>query len=179
MHSINTDIFFFINGYAGMSPLLDAVFLFITTPLTFLLIGGGVVWFVFIRPLVHRDPTVRLYALRDTLFFLVALFMVYAVVELLKGLVSYPRPHQFLHGIRTLIVYGDYDSFPSLHAALSFALATVTYRKYPRVGVLLFGCATLVGISRVFVGVHFPIDIIVGAFLGVSIPVLIAKIMKQ
>jgi len=58
-------------------------------------------------------------------------------------------------------------SFPSGHAATSFAAATILSFAFPRFAPLLFVLAAAVAWSRVYVGVHYPLDILGGALLGV------------
>lgn len=179
MHNLNIQTFFFINGYAGQSVLLDKIFLFITNPLIFIMLGVTATWIIFIRPLYKKDPIERLSALRDALFFVISMAFVWFIVAMIKSVVAFPRPYQYLHGVKTLLVYGDFDSFPSLHAAFSFALAFLVLKRHRTWGIVLFAMATLVGLSRVFVGVHFPIDIIVGAFLGVLIPWCLYTLIRR
>jgi len=60
-------------------------------------------------------------------------------------------------------------SFPSAHTATSFAAAWLLSRHYPRRTPLLFGVAGLVGLSRLYLGVHYLTDVLVGAALGVAL----------
>jgi undecaprenyl-diphosphatase len=60
-------------------------------------------------------------------------------------------------------------SFPSGHAATSFAGATLLAWYAPRLAVPLYALAALVAWSRVYVGVHYPLDILAGAALGVAV----------
>ena len=64
-------------------------------------------------------------------------------------------------------------SFPSGHATVSFACATVLAVAVPRLRWWLFALATLIGLSRVYVGVHYPADVLVGALLGVGLGLLV------
>ena len=57
-------------------------------------------------------------------------------------------------------------SMPSLHAANSFALAVVLSRAVPRLAPLLYGFASLIALSRVVGGVHWPSDVVAGALVG-------------
>jgi membrane-associated phospholipid phosphatase len=59
--------------------------------------------------------------------------------------------------------------FPSGHAATSFAGATVLALALPRLAVPLYALATLIALSRVYVGVHYPGDILAGALLGAAV----------
>jgi membrane-associated phospholipid phosphatase len=57
-------------------------------------------------------------------------------------------------------------SFPSGHAASAFAFATGVTRELPTVGIPIHGAAAAVAYSRVHTGVHYPLDVIVGAVVG-------------
>ena len=59
-------------------------------------------------------------------------------------------------------------SFPSGHATVSFACATVLALAVPRLRVPLFVLAALIAWSRVYVGVHYPFDVLAGAALGIA-----------
>jgi undecaprenyl-diphosphatase len=58
-------------------------------------------------------------------------------------------------------------SFPSGHATVSFACATVLTFAIPRLVVPLYALAALIAFSRVYVGVHYPSDVLAGAVLGI------------
>jgi undecaprenyl-diphosphatase len=70
---------------------------------------------------------------------------------------------RFLLGLKTSL------SFPSAHAANWFAQAMLFTLLYPRRGFWFFLCAAAVAYSRIYVGVHYPIDVLGGAVLGVVI----------
>jgi len=63
------------------------------------------------------------------------------------------------------------DSFPSGHATVSFACATVLALAVPRLRAPLYALAALIAFSRVYVGVHYPFDVLAGAVLGVGIAI--------
>ncbi len=70
------------------------------------------------------------------------------------------------------IIVGDgaaNSSFPSSHATMSFALAYVLASIEPRFRMFFFLIATGIALSRIYLGVHFPSDVIVGALLGLFI----------
>jgi undecaprenyl-diphosphatase len=64
-------------------------------------------------------------------------------------------------------------SFPSGHAATSFACATVLSVFVPRWRVPFFALATLIALSRLYNGVHYPSDVLAGALLGVATALLL------
>jgi undecaprenyl-diphosphatase len=85
--------------------------------------------------------------------------------------VDYPRP-------KALVPVPHDASFPSGHAATSFAAATVLTFAFPRLGPALFLLAAAVAFSRVYVGVHYPLDILGGAALGVLVAVALHALLR-
>ncbi len=71
------------------------------------------------------------------------------------------------------------SSFPSGHTASAFGFATGAGAAWPAASAPLRALATLVGYSRVHTGVHYPADVIVGAFLGVSAAELAGRLLDR
>ena len=66
-------------------------------------------------------------------------------------------------------------SLPSGHATVAFACATALALPVPRLAVPLYALAALIAFSRVYVGVHYPVDILAGAVLGLVVGVAVAR----
>jgi undecaprenyl-diphosphatase len=77
-----------------------------------------------------------------------------------------PRPCQVLHNVHLLVSCGSGFSFPSSHAVNNFAAALILAFFFPRAKWWFFGFASIVAFSRVYVGVHYPSDIIGGMVIG-------------
>lgn len=100
------------------------------------------------------------------------------VCRVLKNLIARPRPPYDNIPIRLIISATNSPSMPSAHASDSFALFAFTYTIYRRWALILLVFAILVSYSRVYVGVHYPSDIIVGALVGSIIGLLSAVLLK-
>jgi undecaprenyl-diphosphatase len=101
----------------------------------------------------------------------------YLVQQVIKPVAKRKRP--FVD--RDVVVVGvraSDASFPSGHTASSFAAATAIAAFYPRSAPLVFSLATLVGISRVHLGHHFPSDVAVGSVVGIGTGTLVAGLIK-
>jgi len=90
-------------------------------------------------------------------------------VETIKALTDRTRPFWVLEGTRVIGWRERGRSFPSGHAAQAFFLATlISHQFQPGMAttVALYACAALVGVTRIYVGAHYPLDVIGGALLG-------------
>lgn len=70
------------------------------------------------------------------------------------------------------------SSFPSGHASGIFGISYIVSRRYPETRIYMYSLATVVAISRVYLGRHYPTDVIAGAALGILSGYLTEKILK-
>jgi undecaprenyl-diphosphatase len=82
----------------------------------------------------------------------------------------YPEPKPLVHVPHT-------GAFPSGHTSTAFACATVLAWSDRRLAIPAYVLATLIGISRVYVGVHWPLDIIGGAVLGTLVATALLRLL--
>lgn len=99
---------------------------------------------------------------------------------LLKNLVARVRPYEVVEGLSSLVGPMHDLSFPSGHSSTSFASATaitlsMSRENRRRWSVLLYVLAVLICISRLYVGVHYPTDVLAGAAIGIFCGVCGAK----
>ena len=97
--------------------------------------------------------------------------------QIIKPWVGRIRPsHEFYEYINLLVSKGGIYSFPSNHAANSFVFATVLSYFYDKNRISLYILASTIAFSRVYVGVHYPLDIIFGSIIGYIISWIILSI---
>jgi undecaprenyl-diphosphatase len=86
--------------------------------------------------------------------------------QLIKPIVQRQRPEFVMSGVVMRAPSQSSYSFPSNHATNMFAAGTFLMASAPPLGAVILGLAATIAYSRVYVGVHFPADIICGALLG-------------
>ncbi|MDD3455212.1 MAG: phosphatase PAP2 family protein, partial [Methanobacteriales archaeon] len=95
----------------------------------------------------------------------------------LKIIFQVPRPFEVIEWVRhTNIVWGY--SLPSGHTTAAFSGFLILGVKYGRIPIFL-SLAALVGISRIYMGLHYPSDVIMGALLGVSCALVSLRIEEK
>ena len=161
LQQIDTKLFFFVNN--GLSnPVLDWLMPIITTkqnwyPL-FLIIIVGLLWKGGKQGRIVVLLLIPVIVLSDQIS-----------ASVIKPLVDRVRPCEAFESLGTvhmLIGKKTSPSFPSSHAANSFAAAALFAFFYPKRQWIYYTIAAIVGFSRIYVGVHYPFDVLAGAILG-------------
>lgn len=100
---------------------------------------------------------------------LIALIINHVMTNMvLKDLFGRPRPYMVSSEIVTLIKQLSSYSFPSGHTSASFSAALVMFRMMPKkVGIPALILAAMIGFSRMYVGVHYPTDVLGGIAVGI------------
>ncbi len=95
-----------------------------------------------------------------------ALAVTTAIVQILKRTFTRNRPYWILENLNTYgIDLSDY-SFPSGHSAASFSVATVVAFNYQKIALLVICIALLIAVSRIYLAVHYPTDVVAGVVIG-------------
>ena len=160
--------------YGIRSPFFDTTFIGITDSAA--AFAFGIPGILLILALVTKDAALR----RNALLMLIPVAISAVVANILKYTIDLPRPYEVYHFIRKLSVGGS-PSFPSGHTADAFAFATaasLVYRKWFIVIPFMIWAA-LVGYSRMYLGVHFPSDVIGGAIVGATCSYVYYWVVKR
>ena len=160
--SLDIQLFRLINNLAGHNAYLDGLArlfvneYFLTTIMSLILI---VFWFE------GQDRDQRERNQRAILHVLITLVVANIVLKLCN--LAYFRLRPFVdHEVNLLFYHPTDSSFPSNPATVGFSVAAAIWLYNRRLGALLLVLATLFGLSRIYCGVHYPLDVIAGALLG-------------
>ncbi|TLY00004.1 MAG: phosphatase PAP2 family protein [Thaumarchaeota archaeon] len=100
-------------------------------------------------------------------------------LSILKGAYFRPRPYQILSGVYNPLGLDEGSSFPSGHATRAFAVAAlITMQKGKKYALLLL-LSVGAAFSRVIIGLHFPSDVLGGAFLGIALAVVSVSFLSR
>ena len=151
---LNTQIFIFLNNLAKRSYILDGFWIFLAQYAIFLFALASMYF-------ARKDKKI---------FFQIALATIITImaVVMVKKLFFVPRP--FLkEGVKLLIEHRADSAFPSKHAAVAFVVAFSIFLARRKLGAVLLVVASFIALSRVVVGVHYPLDVFAGALIGIGI----------
>ena len=170
LQRLDSSIFLAINNLPH--PQLANDFFFLLTTI----FNRGDAWLAGLIVAALRDPRQR----KVILDVLPALWMTTGVVE---GPVKqvFRRQRPFVSVVRAIVVGkkpGNY-SFPSGHSAAAFAGAYLLARHYPRRTPLFYTIATLVAFSRVYLGAHYPGDVLSGAAVGTALADVFRRLSSE
>lgn len=151
-----------INGFVGTFPLFDR---FMSTVVNEYLITVTLSLVVFGLWFVGASPAARQSNQRAVIYAVLGEVVANSIVVLNNALYYRPRPFATLQV--NLLFYEPTDSsMPSNPAAVAFAFATAVWMVNRRAGALLYALAVLFALSRVYCGVHYPLDVVGGALAG-------------
>ncbi len=170
-------LFLFLNG-AFPHPWLDPLMTAVTD------MGNGA--YQFPVGLLILSIFARQHLKRDVICWTATALLSLLVGEVLKKEIARPRPLAFFHNAIQqhqvqIHVVGPHlmaNSFPSGHTFSAFSSATLFAGLYPRWSVLLYSLAFMTGLSRVYVGAHFPGDVLFGGLIGYGSSILVLRFLR-
>ena len=168
LQSLDESIQFFIQAHFHIS-FLDTLFISITK-----LGNSGLIWIILGLALLCFRKT-RKCGIAISLALLAELAICNGI---LKNLVARPRPYTLYPDITLYVPQLDSYSFPSGHAASSFAAAVALFQFYKKPGIVAITLATLIAFSRVYLFMHWPTDVLVGVFFGTLLAFCSVKLLQ-
>ena len=174
--SLNIDAFYFINNDL-QNPVFDAIMPGLSN------IGG----FVSLLALCILAVIITMYLKYDKYFeiaklCLFSLVLAGIIAACLKLAFHSPRPFTVLSNVHQLTIPSEPNSFPSGHTASTLSVITVLVwklRENKLVVCLMVVFAFLISFSRIYVGVHFPFDVLVGATAGILSGIIVLKLENR
>ena len=164
---MDLQIFQTINDFAGKWPWLDQVGIFVASGMAYVLFAVLVaLWFL--RKEHRRMVLVSI---------LSAVIARGVFVEIIRAFYHRARPIS-VDAVHQLVT-NDAWAFPSGHAAFFFALATGVFLYNKKLGTIYYFFAALMGLARIFIGVHWPTDILVGAALGMLTALVVDFVLRN
>jgi len=169
---MNMDLYLFnlVNSFAGQWSWLDFVGIFFAKYLEYFL---WLFLFFFLMANLKKYWKMVLEAL------IAAVFTRLILTEGIRWLWFRPRPFVSLDFIPLIGKSASEASFPSGHASFYFALSTIVYCYNKKAGILFYATTFLIVTSRIFVGVHWPSDILAGAVIGILMGWILNKIFRE
>lgn len=176
-------VFLWLYNFSHQSVIFDRMIVFVGNKSDKIVLIIALVFFLVLF-LLHKDWKNKKWVswIKEIIVVVGSVVSAWVVAEIIKVIVKAPRPFIVFPEISPLFLHGGYDSFPSGHATVFFALATTLYQYHKVVGICFFVFAILIALSRVVSGIHFPGDIVVGAIIGIiigrSVFVMARRILK-
>ncbi|BBH24122.1 undecaprenyl-diphosphatase [Paenibacillus baekrokdamisoli] len=161
-------VFEAINGLAGRLPWVDAIMEFIAKDTEYLFYIAIVIYW-FTRREDHRRMVVQA---------LISACAAFGTSMILSHLFYRDRPF-VAHRVIQLISHPINASFPSDHAIGAFVIATSIWLFRKRDGYIWLAIAACIAFSRIWTGVHYPLDVISGAVIGSAAAVLIHRLFTR
>lgn len=165
---LDENLFYFIN-HTLSNPLFDRFFPFVTEVKHWYLVYV-ILWMI----LFFKGGRLGKVTAVISLLLITASDQISS--SFLKNLFERTRPCNELPDVNILVFCSGSFSMPSSHAVNNFAVATFFARTFPNYRYLLYSVASLMALSRPYVGVHYPSDIIAGALLGIILGYLFSKL---
>lgn len=179
---MNLYLFYLIYSLAHKSVFLDWLIVFGANGFGYIMLFLAIAFLFFHVDGVfdYRQPFLQLKnKIKEIIFVFSSAFCAWILATILKSFIQAPRPFISLENIQPLFLHGGLDSFPSGHAMFFGALATSLFFIHKRIGLLYMVVALIVGLARVAMGIHFPIDILVGFILGYIVALIFEIIFKK
>jgi undecaprenyl-diphosphatase len=156
--NVDVAVYHWLQSFSGRTPYFDEFILFCASYLPFIA-AAGAISYLLIQDIQGKR---KIIILLDAL--IAVLVGRFVFTALLRLLINRARPYTLAGAHSLFQTIGS--SFPSAHATILFAGGTVLFMYNKRAGIIFNIIAGIICVARVVAGVHYPSDILVGAFVG-------------
>jgi undecaprenyl-diphosphatase len=171
---IDRQVFLWINGLAGHVPVIDNIVSAVANDYFVIVVGCMVMVALWTGT---RGSENRRHIQKGIMVAAVSLGTSQGMVQLINHAWSRTRP--FIDLEATVIFYRPTDpSFPSNSASVLFGMAWGIFLYNRKAGSILLALSFLQGLSRIYVGVHYPLDILAGAAVGLMVALFFMSVFK-
>lgn len=177
-YAIDEGVLLFIN-HLSHAPLFNIPGLLLSA-------GSGFIWF-FLIGIIYTFYNRKQGIMMVAALLLAAVLSWVIVAFGIKPLIARPRPDitqpsvisikNYFDSALPYVIGNDSNSFPSGHATIAFAGAFILIKYIPKKTWVWIILASLIGISRIYLGKHYPSDVVAGTFLGLGIGWVTLKIV--
>lgn len=165
---MNLELFNFFFQIGKTYPLIGTIAVFISGPLSFVVVPFGVTLYFFIISKNKMSMFALIY---------LSLFSSWFFARLLKEIFRLDRPF-VTHQLAPLVHTAGY-SFPSEHAAVYGALSVILFSLDKPLGYAMMVFTVLVMVSRLIVGVHYPLDVLAGVCVGIVSGLFFIRVISK
>ncbi len=160
---LNQQVFYWLFDLSHRWPVLDAISIFFAQYAIFIL--GGIAAVIALRS-------------RSFVSLVLSAVAAYGLNALIGAFVYRDRPF-VVYDIVPLLEHSATKSFPSDHTGVSFAIATALTVLDRRHALWAYPLAFLIGLGRVFAGIHFPADVLAGIVTGIGSALLVCAVIAR
>ena len=155
---MNTNLLLTINSWAGKNSLLDNFMIFCASYL---------VYVVFLAAAACAVYWIYKHDWKPAIYFFATLVVTFLLLQLASMMNFDHRPFMD-HHLTQLVAHASGKSFPSDHTTVTAGIAfgLLFFTRFKKLGWTILGTAALIGFARIFVGIHYPLDIFGGLVTG-------------
>ena len=163
----NTDLFFWILNFSHRYTSVDLIMIF----------GAEIVIYLTLLLIIYLAFRDSIKEKKSFFMFLIAILITSILVKIIHLFIFEPRPFATFP-FQPLVLYNQGPSFPSVHSAIMATIAFSFFWYRSKWSYFLLFLMLWVGFARIYIGVHYPLDIIAGFLVGLAAVYLAHKLKK-